>query len=178
MKCTIKVLFILLFCFAMFGCATFQGVVSEKTLIQSAAVDTSISQLQTQQAGSATAVEQVSATASAIETTAAGINNGKLSEQTATLKTQVNNLSGSLEKERNKTAEIEKNYSDLKVTSGTELINSSKQVNKLTAQIKLARKWIWILSGILALAAAVRVALIILKIKYNISIPYFINLLI
>jgi|GEM_PF-4518079 hypothetical protein len=139
----------LLISFILSGCATVQGVVPEQVITQSAAVDTSISQLQTQQAESAVTVEQVSATADSIETTASEIKNDKLTGQITTLKTQVKNLSGSLATERNKTAEIQKNYSDLKITSGIELINSSKQINKLTAQLKLSHKWNWILGGIL-----------------------------
>jgi hypothetical protein len=154
-------------CIALEGCATMQGVIPEQVITQSAAVDSSISQLQTQQAESAVTVEQVSATADAIETTAAEIKNEKLTGQITTLKTQVKNLSGSLSEERNKTAEIQKKYSDLKVTSGTELINYSKQINKLSAQLKLSHKWNFILGGIGILLILGYVAIMLLKFYFK-----------
>ena len=132
------------------GCAT-TGTIAPEIIQQSAAVDTSISELQTQQATSAQAAQAINDTTDEIEQTAKEIKNDKLSEQASNLKIQVKSLNDSLTTERNKTAQIQSEYSSLKVSSGTEIVNQSTKINKLTAQLKLSHKWNWILGGIIVL---------------------------
>ena len=132
------------------GCAT-TGTIAPEIIQQSASVDTSISELQTQQAASAQTVQAVIDTTDAIEQTAKEIKNDKLSEQASNLKIQVKSLNDSLTTERNKTARIQSEYSALKVSSGTEIVNQSTKINKLTAQLKLSHKWNLILGGIIVL---------------------------
>ena len=57
----------------------------------------------------------------------------------------------SLTEERTKTAQIQSEYSALKVSPGTEIVNQSTKINKLTAQLKLSHKWNWILGGVIVL---------------------------
>ena len=132
------------------GCAT-TGTIAPEIIQQSASVDTSISELQTQQATSAQAAQAINDTTDEIEQTAKEIKNDKLSEQASNLKIQVKSLNDSLTTERNKTAQIQSEYSALKVSSGTEIVNQSTKINKLTAQLKLSHKWNWILGGIIVL---------------------------
>ena len=132
------------------GCAT-TGTIAPEIIQQSASVDTSISELQTQQATSAQAAQAINDTTDEIEQTAKEIKNDKLSEQASNLKIQVKSLNDSLTTERNKTAQIQSEYSALKVSSGTEIVNQSTKINKLTAQLKLSHKWNLILGGIIVL---------------------------
>lgn len=151
--CLVTIVYIpLLFIASIFfqGCAT-TGTIAPEIIQQSAAVDTSISELQTQQATSAQTVQAVSDTTDEIEQTAKEIKNDKLSEQASNLKIQVKSLNDSLTTERNKTAQIQAEYSALKVSSGTEIVNQSTKINKLTAQLKLSHKWNLILGGIIVL---------------------------
>lgn len=135
----------------MLGGCTTTGTIAPEIIQQSSAVDTSISELQTQQATSAQTIQAVSDTTDAIEQTAKEINNDKLSGQVSNLKVQVKSLNDSLIAERAKTAQIQSEYSALKVSSGTEIVNQSTKINKLTAQLKLSHKWNFILGGIIVL---------------------------
>ena len=137
-------------CIMFEGCAT-TGTIAPEIIQQSAVVDTSISELQTQQATSAQTVQAVIDTTDAIEQTAKEINNDKLSGQVSNLKIQVKSLNDSLTEERTKTAQIQSEYSALKVSSGTEIVNQSTKINKLTAQLKLSHKWNRILGGVIVL---------------------------
>lgn len=159
-------LLVVFLCFATLGCTT-TGTIAPEIVEQSAAVDTSISQLQTQQATSAETVAQVSATTDALELTAKDIKNDKLSGQVATLKTQVKTLADSLNTEREKTAQIQADYTTLKITSGTDLVNQSMQINKLAASLRLSHKWNWILGVIIALFVAVAVVITLLKFYFH-----------
>ena len=132
------------------GCTT-TGTIAPEIIQQSAAVDTSISELQTQQATSAQTAQAINDTTDEIEQTAKEIKNDKLSEQASNLKIQVKSLNDSLTEERTKTAQIQSEYSALKVSSGTEIVNQSTKINKLTAQLKLSHKWNLILGGIIVL---------------------------
>ena len=153
-------------CMVLEGCAS-TGSIPTQIVEQSAEVDTSISQLQTQQTDSSAAVQAVSDTADAIEQTAATVKNDTLTKQITTLKTQVKTLSGSLAAERSTTAEISEEYNNLKVTAGTSLVNASVQINKLTAQVKLARKWVWILGGTLAALLLVSAGFAVIKFYFK-----------
>jgi alanyl-tRNA synthetase len=148
------------------GCAT-TGTISPQLIEQSAAVDTSISRLQTQQATSAEVAAQVSATADALGQTAAEIKNDKISCQITTLKTQVKTLADSLKTEREKTAQIQTDYSTLKISSGTDLVNQSAQINQLSASLRLSHKWNWILVVIIALFVAASVVITLLKFYFH-----------
>lgn len=151
-------------CLCLEGCAT-TGTIAPEIVEQSAAVDTSISLLQTQQATSAETAALVSATTDTLEQTAKDIKNDKLSGQVATLKTQVTTLTASLKTEREKTTQIQSDYSTLKVSSGTELVNQSTQINKLTAQLAIYKKWIWRLGITLAVLILFITLYIILRIR-------------
>jgi hypothetical protein len=140
---------LVLICTLMQGCAT-TGAVPAEIIQQSAAVDTSISDLQSQQATSSESVQAVSDTAAALEQTAVTVDNPVLTKQVATLKAQVKTLSSSLKAERDKTSQIQSDYSAYKVSSGTEITDQSSKLNKLTAKLALTHKWIWILAVTLA----------------------------
>ena len=148
------------------GCAT-TGTIAPEIIQQSASVDTSISELQTQQATSAQAAQAINDTTDEIEQTAKEIKNDKLSEQASNLKIQVKSLNDSLTTERNKTAQIQSEYSALKVSSGTEIVNQSTKINKLTAQLKLSHKWNWILGGIIVLFILVSVFVCLAKFYFE-----------
>ena len=148
------------------GCTT-TGTIAPEIIQQSAAVDTSISELQTQQATSAQAAQAINDTTDEIEQTAKEIKNDKLSEQASNLKIQVKSLNDSLTTERNKTAQIQSEYSALKVSSGTEIVNQSTKINKLTAQLKLSHKWNWILGGIIVLFILVSVFVCLAKFYFK-----------
>jgi hypothetical protein len=148
------------------GCVT-TGSVPSEIIAQSAAVDTSISQLQTQQATSAETVTQVSATTDVIEQTAKTLNDGKLTGQVATLKTQVKTLTDSLKIERDKTTKIQSDYSTVKVSSGTEITNQSGKIIKQAAQIKARSKCIIILAVILFIHLLLDAAVLLLKFYFH-----------
>jgi len=148
------------------GCAT-TGSVPSEIITQSAAVDTSISELQTQQTTSAETVTQVSATTDAIEQTAKTINNDKLTGQVAELKTQVKTLTDSLKSERDKTTKIQSDYSTVKVSSGTEITNQSAKIIKQSTQIKARSKCIIILAVIIFIHLLLDVAVLLLKFYFH-----------
>ena len=78
-------------CIMLEGCTT-TGTIAPEIIQQSAAVDTSISELQTQQATSAQAAQAINDTTDEIEQTAKEIKNDKLSEQASNLKIQVKEI--------------------------------------------------------------------------------------
>jgi hypothetical protein len=146
------------------GCAT-TGTIAPALIEQSANVDTSISQLQTAQTDTAATVEQIDATqqdiVAATKDSAPAVVTlvTKQSEQIKKLKEQ-------RAIEQNATTTVQSVWSTFKISSGTEMVNQSVRVNKLTAQLKLAHKWIWILGsidGLLILGLAVYILLKIYK---------------
>ena len=161
---TIACLFAMLLLFQ--GCAT-TGSVPSEIITQSAAVDTSISELQTQQATSAETVTQVSATTDTIEQTAKILNDDKLTGQVAELKTQVKTLTDSLKSERDKTTKIQSDYSAVKISSGTEITNQSTKIIKQAAQIKARSKCIIILAVILFIHLLLDAAVLLLKFYFH-----------
>lgn len=153
-------------CIMIEGCATV-GNITPEIISQSAAVDTSISELQTQQATSAETAALVSTTTDALEQTAKEIGNDKLAGQVVTLKTQVKTLTDSLKTEREKTTQIQSDYSALKVSSGTELVNQSSKIIKQEQQIKVRNKWIAVLAVIIFIHLLLDAAVLMLKFYFH-----------
>jgi hypothetical protein len=146
------------------GCAT-TGTIAPALIEQSADVDTSISHLQTAQTDTAATVEQIDATqqdiAAATKDSAPAV---------VTLVTQQSEQIKKLKEQRTveqkATTAVQSVWSTFKISSGTEMVNQSARVNKLTAQLKLAHKWTWILGsidGFLILGLAVYILLKIYK---------------
>lgn len=156
---------IIIFCAVLLtGCAT-TGTIAPAIIDQSAAVDTSVSQLQTQQTETAVITQSITDTAQSINVIASKINNTELTEKSDSLSKQVADLTASIKTERDKTTQIQENYTALKKTSGEELVNQSTKINKLTAQLKLAHKWIWILAGVIAVMLLSIAGYIFIKVK-------------
>ena len=154
--------FVLLFT----GCAT-TGSIAPQVVTKSVAVDTSISQLQTQQATSAATVEQVTATVDQVATAVTTGKTDKLPEQVATLKAQVSSLSESLKSEREKTAQIQTDYSALKITAGTQLYDQSSKILAQQQKISSRNKCIAILAIILFVHLICDAAVILLKFYFH-----------
>lgn len=156
---------VIIFCAVLLtGCAT-TGTIAPAIIDQSAAVDTSVSQLQTQQTETAVITQSITDTAQSINVIASKINNTELTEKSDSLSKQVADLTASIKTERDKTTQIQENYTALKKTSGEELVNQSTKINKLTAQLKLAHKWIWILAGVIAVMLLSIAGYIFIKVK-------------
>lgn len=153
-------------CIMLEGCAT-AGSIAPEIISQSAAVDTDISELQGQQATTAETASLVSATTDALEQTAKDIGNDKLAGQVVTLKTQIKTLTDSLKTERKKTTQIQSDYSALKVSSGTELVNQSSKIIKQAQQIKMRNKWIAILAVIIFIHLLLDAAVLMLKFYFH-----------
>jgi hypothetical protein len=164
--CVIAAAFVFI-CLALSGCVTTGSVPAEITT-QAAAVDTSISQLQTQQADTAVTAEQITSTTAQLEQTAKAISSPELTSRVTTLREQVTSLTAGLKTERKTTAGLQKNYTQLKVTSGTEIANQAAALNKLTARLGTSRRWNWILGIVLAVLVigAGVAAFIKLKLKW------------
>jgi|WetSurMetagenome_2_1015567.scaffolds.fasta_scaffold21219_2 ABC-type Fe3+-siderophore transport system permease subunit len=153
-------------CVALSGCVT-TGSVPAEIVTQSSAVDTSVSQLQTQQTETAVITQSITDTAQSISTIASKINNTELTEKSGNLSKQVADLTASITTERNKTTQIQENYTALKKTSGNELVNQSTKINKLAAQLKLAHKWIWILAGVIVIMILAAAGYIFIKFYFH-----------
>lgn len=153
-------------CFLMQGCAT-TGTIPAEIITQAAVVDTSISQLQSQQTISAGQVQSITDTTAAIEQTAITVDNPVLTKQVATLKIQVKSLNESLKSERNKTIKIQSDYSAYKVSAGTEITNQSSKLIKKDAQIATRNKWIVILAIILFIHFLFDAAVLLLKFYFH-----------
>ena len=145
------------------GCTT-TGSVPTEIITKSAAVDTTLSQLQGQQAESAQAAQAVSDMAETIQQTAGKINNPELTAQVNKLSEQTKTLLESQKAERGKTAQVQTNYTDIKTTAGITLTNQSKQINKLTALLVIYRKWIWRLGISLVVLVLLIILYVVLKI--------------
>lgn len=148
----------------LYGCAS-TGTISTDLLEKSAAVDTAISTLQSQQVESAQAAQAVSDTSESIKQIAGKINNLELAEQVNKLNEQTNKLLKSQRVERDKTATVQTVYTTIKTNAGTTLIDNSKQINKLTAQIAIYKKWIWRLGITLAILILLITLYIVLRIR-------------
>jgi hypothetical protein len=162
----LKQLFIIFCAVMLTGCAT-TGTIPSAIIEQSAAVDTSVSQLQTQQTETAVITQSITDTAQSINTIATKINNTELTEKSGNLSKQVADLTASITTERNKTTQIQENYTALKKTSGNELVNQSAKTNKLAAQLKLAHKWIWILAGVIVILLLAAAGYIFIKFYFH-----------
>jgi len=160
----VALIFICTFLFG--GCAT-TGTIAPSVIDQSAAVDTSVSQLQTQQTETAVITQSITDTAQSISTIASKINNTELTEKSGNLSKQVADLTASITAERNKTTQIQENYTALKKASGNELVNQSTKINKMTAQLKLAHKWIWILAGVIIVLLLAAAGYIFIKLYFH-----------
>lgn len=156
-------------CVLCMGCAT-TGSIPAEIVTQSAAIDTSISDLQDQQTTTVQAAEQITATADAIEQTAVVIKDDKLTGQVTTLKAQVKTLNDSLKSERDKVLKLQTQYTELKTSAGTSLYNQSTEIAKLTAQKKTAEAWVVRLAISLAITVVIIAAYILLKLKKIISL--------
>ena len=148
------------------SCAT-TGNIAPQIVTESVAVDASISQLQTQQATSAATVEQVTATVEQVATAVTTGKTDKLPEQVATLKTQISSLSASLKTERDKTAQIQTDYSALKVTAGTQLSDQSSKILTQQQKIRTRNKCILILAIILFVHLICDAAVVLLKFYFH-----------
>jgi hypothetical protein len=153
-------------CALMQGCAT-TGTISPEIIEQSAVVDTSISGLQSQQSTSAESIQAVTDTTDAIEQTAVTVDNPVLTKQVATLKIQVKTLSDSLKAERDKTSQIQSDYSTYKVSSGTTIADQSSLLIKKDAQIASKNKWIAVLAIILFVHLLLDAAVLLLKFYFH-----------
>jgi hypothetical protein len=150
------------------GCAT-TGTIAPELIEQSASVDTAISQLQGQQAESAQAAQAVSDTAENIQQTAAKINDPELTTQVNRLNEQTKKLLDSQNAERNETATMQTAYTTVKTKAGTTIVDNSKQINKLTAQLAVYKKWVWRLGITLAVLVLLIILYIVLKITGRLS---------
>lgn len=148
------------------GCAT-TGSITPKIIEQSAAVDTSISELQTQQTTTAEAMQSVTDTAESIDDVAKEIKNDKLTGLVTTLVSQVKTASGSHKTEISQTSNIQSDYSTVKVSSGTEITNQSAKIIKQNAQIVTKNKCIIILAVILFIHLLLDAAVLILKFYFH-----------
>lgn len=153
-------------CALCMSCAT-TGNIAPQIVTESVAVDASISQLQTQQATSAATVEQVTATVEQVATAVTTGKTDKLPEQVATLKTQISSLSASLKTERDKTAQIQTDYSALKVTAGTQLSDQSSKILTQQQKIRTRNKCILILAIILFVHLICDAAVVLLKFYFH-----------
>jgi hypothetical protein len=153
-------------CALMQGCAT-TGTIAPEIIEQSAAVDTSISQLQTQQAKSAEITQGISDTADNLQKIADSINNPELSAETKKLVDYKKELLDSQEKEQKGTASIQTTYTTVKTTAGTKLVNDSDELNKKNAQLKLSHKWNWVLAGVIIILLLADVGYIFIKFYFH-----------
>jgi hypothetical protein len=146
------------------GCAT-TGSVPADIITKSAAVDTAISQLQTQQAESAGTAQVIRSTTENLKQTAEKINNPELTEQVDKLDVQTKTLIENQKAERNKTAQVQTDYTEVKTTAGKVLTDQSGQINKLSAQLKVSLKWNWRLGITLACVSILIIIYTVAKIR-------------
>ena len=154
-------------CITLEGCATTKGVIPEQIIDQSAQVDTSISQLQTQQAESAIAGQKISDSAENIQKIAEKINNPELTEETKKLLDSKKELLESQKKERSGSTSIQSSFGTVKTSSGKEMIKDSSTIIKQQSQIKARNKAIVILSIIIFIHVLLDAAVVLLKIYFH-----------
>jgi hypothetical protein len=152
-------------CIMLEGCAT-TGTIAPALIEQSAGVDTSISQLQTAQTDTAATVEQIDATQQDIV-----VATKDSAPAVVTLVTkqseQIKKLKEQRTVEQKATTTVQSVWSTFKINSGTEMVNQSTQVNKLTTQLKLAHKWIWILAGVIAAMLLATAGYVLVRIYFH-----------
>lgn len=165
-----KKLLLFVFTFSLFfivSCATTKGVIPEQIIDQSAQVDTSISQLQTQQAESAIAGQKISDSADNIQKIAEKINNPELTEETKKLLDSKKELLESQEKERSGSTSIQSSFGTVKTSSGKEIVKDSSTIIKQQSQIKARNKAIVILSIIIFIHVLLDAAVVLLKFYFH-----------
>jgi len=131
------------------GCAT-TGSLTDDIVTKAAAVDTSLSQLQTQQAESAETTQALQDTAQNLNVTAERIKDPELTAQIKRLDVLAKQEADNRKAERTAAAAAQVNYTDYKTASGTALVKQSEQLNKLAAQLKVSVRWNWRLGIALA----------------------------
>ena len=153
-------------CALMQGCAT-TGTIPTELIDQSAQVDTSISQLQTQQAESAIAGQKISDSADNIQKIAEKINNPELTEETKKLLDSKKELLESQEKERSGSTSIQSSFGTVKTSSGKEIVKDSSTTINQQSQIKARNKAIVILSIIIFIHVLLDAAVILFKFYFH-----------
>jgi len=148
------------------GCAT-TGTIAPEIIQQSTAVDTSISELQTQQVESAIAGQKISDSADNIQKIAEKINNPELTEETKKLLDSKKELLESQEKERSGSTSIQSSFGTVKTSSGKEIVKDSSTIIKQQSQIKARNKAIVILSIIIFIHVLLDAAVIVLKFYFH-----------
>jgi Flp pilus assembly pilin Flp len=148
------------------GCTT-TGSVPTEIIAQSAAVDTGISQLQTQQAATVESLQSVTDTAQSINAEAKEIKNDKLSGLAATLVSQVKTASDSHKTEISQTSGIQTDYSTVKVSGGTAIAKQSAENIKQAQQIQSRTRCIIVLAVILFIHLLLDAAILLLKFYFH-----------
>ena len=122
------------------GCAT-TGSLTDDIVTKAAAVDTSLSQLQAQQAESAGTTQALQDTAEDLNVTAERIKDPELTAQIKRLDVLAKQEADNRKAERAAAAAAQVNYTDYKTASGTALADQSGQINKLSARLKVSAAW-------------------------------------
>ena len=146
------------------GCAT-TGSLTDDIVTKAAAVDTSLSQLQTQQTESAETTQALQDTTQNLNVTAERIKDPELTAQIKRLDVLAKKETDNRKAERTATAAAQVNYTDYKTTSGTALVNQSEQLNKLAAQLKVSVRW----NRRLGIALSIIILLLVLGIVLKIA---------
>lgn len=139
------------------SCATVPQAVTE----HESAVDTAVSELQTEQASSAVTAEQIHCTAEKLEQIAEPMHSEALSATVTELRAQSDALTAQLAAERATTAGIADKYEQVK----NDYSDMSVKYGAVVASSKVKTAWLWRLGVALAVTVIGIVGYIIIKIK-------------